>query len=340
VIQQSARITEIGWDKDLALNGVDQDLPRPSGSQVLVEVEACGVCYRDCIDRDGRFAFIQVPVTPGHEAVGRVLAVGEAVEDWKVGDRVATMHRDFCGSCEACERGETSLCLGAAFVLGILVDGGYATHLMAPERCFFAVPEGLSGPEAAILHCTFGTAYRGINRFAQISEGTRVAITGANGGVGTAAVQIASRLGAHVTAIVRADRHGDYLRELGASEVIVDDGRSFHKQIAPVEFVMDCVGEPTFNSALRSLQVGGRIVAVGNVVPERVALNIGYIITRGLQIAGSSGATRADMAAVVAMHQQKPFRYEIETVGLADADAAQRRVRAGGLRGRLVIVPA
>lgn len=339
MIQQRARISELGWEKSLAVSRVDEDLPTPSGSQVLVEVEACGVCYRDCIDRDGRFAFIQVPVTPGHEAVGHVLAVGEDVKDWKVGDRVATMHRDYCGSCEACERGETSLCLGAASVLGILIDGGYATHLVAPERCFFGVPSDIPGPEAAILHCTFGTAYRGINRFGRVREGMRVAITGANGGVGTAAIQIAKRLGAHVTAVVRADRHDEYLRELGADDVVVNDGKTFHKQMAPVEFVMDCVGEPTFNSSLRSLQVGGRLVAVGNVVPARVDLNIGYIITRGLEIAGSSGATPADMVEVIAMHERSPFRFEIETVGIAKADAAQRRVRAGGLRGRLVIVP-
>ncbi len=339
MIQQRARLTEVGWDKDLALSETDESLPTPSGAQVLVEVEACGVCYRDCIDRDGRFAFIQIPITPGHEAVGHVIAIGEDVKDWKVGDRVATMHRDYCRQCQACQRGETSLCSGAAHVLGILIDGGYASHLLAPERCFFRVPGGISGPEAAILHCTFGTAYRGIDRFARIREGMRVAITGANGGVGTAAIQIAKRLGAHVAAIVRSDRHDAYLRELGADEVVVNDGKTFHKQMAPVEFVMDCVCEPTFNASLRSLDVGGRLVAVGNVVPERVSLNVGYIITKSLEIAGSAGATPTDMAAVIAMHEAAPFRFEIETVGLAEADAAQRRVRAGGLRGRLVIVP-
>lgn len=334
-----ARLTAAGWDTDLAVEPFDGDpLADPQRDHVVARVEACGVCHRDCIDRDGRFPFMRFPITPGHEAVGRVVAAGPDAA-WKIGDRVATMHRDACGRCDACAAGETSLCPAAAFVFGILADGGYATHLRAPGSAFFAVPDELPAAEAAVLHCTFGTAYRGLHRGGGVGAGDRVLVTGANGGVGSAAIQVASRLGAEVVAVVRDERHAAWLRELGATEVVVSTDGRFHKKLrAKVDLALDCVGEPTFNASLRSLRLGGLAVAIGNVVPARVEINLGYAITSALRIAGSSGATRTDMAAVIALHGERPFDVAIErTHPLAEADRAQRAVRAGGLRGRIVL---
>jgi acryloyl-coenzyme A reductase len=335
-----ATLREVGWDTDLAVEP-DGDRPTPEGTDVVVEIEACGVCGRDCLDRAGRFAFVRVPITPGHEAVGRVRAVGPYVTEWKVGQRVATLHRDACGDCPACAAGETSLCVRAAAVLGLLVDGGYARWLTVPERALYAIPEDVEPALAAVLHCTAGTAWRGLTR-AGLAAGQRVLVTGANGGVGAAAVEVATRLGASAIAVVRKREHGEIAEARGAAAVIVDDGTTFHKRLpgGPVDVAIDCVGAPTFNGALRSLGVGGRIVAVGNITGGRVELNIGYVITYGLQITGSSGATRADMASVLALHAAKPFDIPIHArLPLTDADRAQRLVAAGGLRGRVVLFP-
>lgn len=335
-----AQLQRAGWEGALVVDDFEP-VSAPPRDSIAVAVEACGVCYRDCIDRDGRFKFMKLPVTPGHEVAGRVTAVGPQVTEWQVGDRVASMHRDFCGTCDACASGQTSLCASAAAVLGLLIDGGYAGQLVAPQRCFFRVPDGLPAAEAAILHCTFGTAYRGLARFGQVAPGMRVLVTGANGGVGSAAVQVARRLGASVIAAVRDERHVEYVRGLGAEQVIVDDGASLHKKLSGrVDVAMDCVGKPTFNAALRCLRVGGRLVAVGNIVPERVELNVGYIITSGIVVAGSSGANRADMAEVLQLHATEPFQLVIHaTLPLERADEAQRLVHAGGLRGRIVLLP-
>jgi acryloyl-coenzyme A reductase len=335
------RMHEAGWSADLAVEAAEPPAA-PVRDEIVVAVEACGVCHRDCIDRAGRFPFLRLPITPGHEAVGRVVAAGPDCRDFAIGDRVASMHRDFCGRCEACTAGETSLCISAAAVLGLVIDGGYASHLKAPERAFYRVPDGLDAAQAAVFHCTLGTAYRGLVRFGRITAGQRVLVTGANGGVGVAAVQIAARLGATVIAVVRKAEHGAVAEEMGAKSVVVDDTGAFHKRIpgGAIDVAMDCVGSPTFNGSLRSLKVGGRVVAVGNVVEARADLNLGYLITRGLQIAGSSGATRRDMADVLALHAERPFHVPIvDSVPLADADRAQRRVLTGGLRGRIVLVP-
>jgi acryloyl-coenzyme A reductase len=338
---QRARMREAGWSADLVIETAEAP-PAPVRDEIVVAVEACGVCHRDCIDRAGRFPFLRLPITPGHEAVGRVIAAGPDCRDFQVGDRVASMHRDFCGRCVACVDGETSLCTSAAAVLGLVVDGGYASHLKAPERAFYRVPDELDAAQASVFHCTLGTAYRGLVRFGRITSGQRVLVTGANGGVGVAAVQIAARLGATVVAVVRKAEHAGIAEAMGAKSVVVDDTGAFHKKVpgGAIDVAMDCVGSPTFNASLRSLRVGGRVVAVGNVVEARADLNLGYIITRGLQIAGSSGATRRDMAEVLALHAERPLHVPIvDALPLAEADRAQRRVLAGGLHGRIVLVP-
>jgi acryloyl-coenzyme A reductase len=339
---RKARLNKIGWDENLSLETEEANSEKLSGNQVLVEVEACGVCHRDLIDRDGRFKFIRLPITPGHEAVGRVIAVGPAVTEWTTGDRVGTLHRDFCGSCPACKQGDTALCANAVSLLGLVVDGGYATHLTVPERCLYTVPEKVDAAESSIMHCTFGTSYSGLVRRGQLLSGQRALVTGANGGVGSAAIQVAKRHDAHVIAVVRDDKQQQYLTELGADEVIVDPGSGFHKTLpgGPVDIVVDCVGEPTFNSSLRSLRPAGKIIVIGNVTKESVSLNLGVVVTKGLQIIGSAGATREDMREVFRLHTDKPFSIPIhQRLDLSQADQAQRTVRAGGLQGRIVLIP-
>jgi D-arabinose 1-dehydrogenase-like Zn-dependent alcohol dehydrogenase len=330
-----ARLVAQGWEQDLAYEPAAADPPLPTGAMVLVAIDAAGVCHRDLIDRAGRFAFQTLPITPGHEAAGRVIAVGEAVTRWRVGDRVGTLHRDACGACPPCARGDTSLCSSAAFALGLLADGTYASHLLAPESALFALPEELSPAQAAIFHCTFGTAWRGLGR---VGAGERVLVTGANGGVGAAAVQLAAQQGAEVVAVVRDERHRAAVAELGARDIIVDGGGTIHKHVRNIDVAIDCVGQPTFNGALRSLRLGGRIVAIGNVVDERVALNLGYIIVNALRVVGSSGATATDMASLFAFTHGRALALPIvDELPLARADEAQRRVKAGGLMGRIVL---
>ncbi len=337
---RAARLVQAGWDADLRIDTLDSP-PTPVRDEVLVAVEACGVCHRDLIDREGRFPFLSLPRTPGHEAVGHVIARGPEATEWAVGDRVATMHRDFCGQCAACREGNISLCDQAASVLGLVIDGGYATHLVSPERCWYRADPEMSAPGAAMLHCTYGTAYRALTFAGELRAGQRVLVTGANGGVGHAAIQVAVRLGATVVAVVRDAQHTPWLRELGASEVLIDADGRFHKELdEAVDVVVDCVGEPTLNGSLRSLKVGGRLVCVGNVVPARFPVNVGYLITYGISIRGNSGATRADMAQVIALHRAQPFAFQVHACRpLQEADAAQRAVKEGGLRGRIVLTP-
>lgn len=333
-----AIITETGWDADLQI--LADEAPAPGPEQVRLTVEASGVCHRDLIDRAGRIPFIQVPVTPGHEGVGRITAVGERVSAWKVGDRVATMHRNACGQCTACANQQPSLCQFGAHIFGLTANGTYATTLVAHQTALYAVPDDIPAPLAATMHCTFGTAWRGMVTVGGLQPGERVLITGANGGVGAAAVQIAARFTDQVTAVVRDAAYTDWLKGLGASQVLVAPDGRFHRQAQGIDLALDCVGTPTFNSALRCLRVGGRVSVVGNVTPEKAALNLGHVVVMGKRILGPGGADPADMAALLAEHARRPFLAQIDaTMPLSQADAAQRRVKAGGLRGRVVLTP-
>ncbi|MEZ4269365.1 MAG: alcohol dehydrogenase catalytic domain-containing protein [Myxococcota bacterium] len=338
----AARLTATGWAAPLVVSPDAASLPEPARDQLLVAIEACGVCHRDLIDREGRIGFLRLPIVPGHEAVGRVIACGPDAKLFAVGDRVGSLHRDYCGTCDACVSGQTSVCDRAAAVFGLTIDGGYATHVSAPERAFYRVPPDLPAAQAAVMHCTLGTAWRGLVTQAGLREGQHVLVTGANGGVGHAAVLLAKSLGAEVTAVIRDDKHAEFVRGLGADQVLVDPGNTFHKRIGrrKADITLDTVGASTFNASLRALRVGGTLVAVGNIVAARVELNLGYIITFGIRIVGSSGASGADMEALLSWLGSHPLAARIAaTLELSRAEEAQRLVRAGGLEGRVVLVP-
>ena len=331
------RLNALGWDEPMVAE--DQpDPPAPTGAQVVVAVEACGVCHRDLIDRGGGIPFMTLPITLGHEATGRVLAIGPDVTRWQPGDRVATLHRDSCGTCDVCREDEDTLCPNGFHVLGIVADGGYATHLTLPERALYAVPEDLPIAEASILNCTYGTAFRGL-RSGGCAPGRTVVITGASGGVGSAAVEVAARMDARVVAVIRDAGRRDYVTALGATSVVVDPGDRFHKmpETADADMVLDCVGTPTLNSSLRCLRLGGTVIFVGNITQERLSLNVGLVIVKALRIIGSSGASPRDMSDLIELRGDRPFAMTLRELPLAEAEVAHRQLRQGGVPGRLVL---
>jgi D-arabinose 1-dehydrogenase-like Zn-dependent alcohol dehydrogenase len=332
------RMDALGWDEPMVVEE-QPDPPAPTGTEVVVAVEACGVCHRDLIDRGGGIPFMKLPITLGHEATGRVHAIGPDVTRWQLGDRVATLHRDSCGTCDVCRDGEDTLCPNGFHALGIVADGGYATHLTLPERALYAIPDSLPTAEAAILNCTYGTAFRGL-RAGGCAPGRTVVIVGAAGGVGSAAVEVAARMGARVVAVIRDAGRRDYVTALGAHAVVVDQGDGFHKvdETADADVVLDCVGEPTMNASLRSLRLGGTVVVIGNIVPEkRLSLNLGLVIVKALHMIGSSGASPRDMADLLELRGDQPFAMTLHEVPLDDAESAHQQLRQGGVPGRLVL---
>ena len=323
---------------------VYQEVPTPavSDKHVLVKVHACGVGYRDVIERRGDMPLLRPPIIQGHEFAGEVVAVGAGVELWSVGDRVLNLYVASCGRCEHCIGGDERRCIGGREAFGLTVNGGYAEYVLAHERGLERLPAGIGYDVAATLYSATGVGYNNTVHAAGVRVGEQVLVTGASGGVGSAAVQTAKLLGATVWAVTSSEAKAEALRGIGADQVIVNAGGDFHKQVLKetggkgVDVAIDCVGSPTLNGCLRSLRAYGRVVVVGNVDTRRLELNLCYLLQRSLRIIGSDNVTRAALRETMDLVRQgrlKPLIHD--RLPLARAADAHRLLEARGAAGRL-----
>ncbi len=315
--------------------------PEPAPGHVVVKVRAAGVCYRDTIDRRGGFPFMKRPVVPGHEFAGEVVARADDAP-FAVGARVVNLHRAPCGECRYCRAGHEPRCATSLWMYGLTADGGYAEMVLAPCSSLVELPAEIPFESACFLACTAGVALRGLRTRARLEPGETVLVTGASGGVGLHGIQIAKILGARVVGVSSSAAKAQALFARGADEVIVSPELSFHKQARDkgIDVVLDCVGAPTLNSAIRCVRPMGRVVVAGNVTVEQHALNPGYVILNEVGIFGTSACSRADLVDVlgwVAAGRLVPA--VAETLRLEDAALAHRRLEDRGVVGRLVLVP-
>src|ERR1700675_895631 len=177
--------------------------PKPAAHEVLIAVEACGVCHSDLHVADGDWKqmakIVKMPLVLGHEIAGRVVEKGAAVRDLQVGDRVGVPWIHWtCGKCEFCREGNENLCVRQQ-ITGVTVDGGYAEYLKAPATHVAGIPDNLASEQAAPLLCAGVTVHRALKQ-SRLASGQRLAVFGV-GGLGHLAVQIGRELGADVTAI-------------------------------------------------------------------------------------------------------------------------------------------
>src|SRR3990167_172100 len=197
--------------------------------EVLVSVEACGVCFRDIIDREGGNPFLNVPISLGHEIAGQIIKSNAS--EWKVGDRVVSLHGVQCGSCNYCSCGDDPRCMQRPdYLYGLTHNGGYQTILPMHGKSIVKFPANISYSEACFLNCTAAVALRGLKHHGKINGDKVVLITGASGGVGVHAIQVAKAYGAFVIAITSNPSKEGFLRELGADKVIISKENSFHQE--------------------------------------------------------------------------------------------------------------
>ncbi len=199
---------------------VERPKPEPGPGQVLIKVDACGVCHSDMIFKAGQWPGMKFPVVPGHEVAGRVEKVGPGVVLFKAGQRVGVgWNGGYCSHCEPCREGEFPYCTSGATTAASF-DGGYAEYICPPETAVAAMPEGLDATVAAPLMCAGVTTFNAL-RLAGAKPGELVAIQGI-GGLGHLAVQFAAKSGYRTVAISRGADKADFAKELGASEYIDD----------------------------------------------------------------------------------------------------------------------
>ncbi len=334
---------ETGPAENLKLE--DVETPSVTDGHVLLKVHAVGVCHRDVIERKGGFPFMKSPVVPGHEIAGEIVEIADDVEGWSVGDRVVNLHRPPCGACELCLAGHEPRCMRSLMMFGLTIDGGYAEYVLAPAGSLVPLDDEVAAEQACFLMCTAAVALRGLRTRGRLQAGESVLITGASGGVGIHAIQVAKVMGAKVIAITSSEAKITGLTAAGADEVIVSADSNFHKQVRAktgggVHVVLDCVGAPTLNSSIRSVLPMGRVVLCGNVTVARHDINPGYFILNEIELTGTSSCTRRDLEQVIRWVKEGRIQPMLEEVlPLARAAEAHRRLENRNVRGRLVLKP-
>ena len=211
---KAMQVAEPGSDFEL----VEKEIPTPSKNEVLIKVEACGICHSDQFTKEGAMPGIEYPRVPGHEVVGTIKEIGDNVSLWKKDQRVGVgWHGGHCFECDPCRRGDFISCENAK-ITGISYDGGYAEYLAAPAEAIASVPDELSSAEAAPLLCAGITTFNAL-RNSNLGPGDLVAVQGI-GGLGHLAVQYANKFGCEVAAISRGTDKKELARELGAHHFI------------------------------------------------------------------------------------------------------------------------
>jgi D-arabinose 1-dehydrogenase-like Zn-dependent alcohol dehydrogenase len=275
------------------------EVPRPGPGQVLVRVRACGVCASDLHVVNGVTPpGGPLPMTLGHEPAGTVAELGDGVDGWQPGDRVAVLPAAACGRCGYCLAGRDNLC-PTVRVAGIDVDGAQATFVVAEARALVPIPPGLPDEQAAIVTDAVATPYHALKR-GGVGEGSTVAVFGL-GGLGMHAVLLAKLAGAHVVGVDVAETNLARALEWGADEVVDgSDGRPSRRirelTEGGVDRSFEFVGLPgTVDQAVKSLRPGGRATVVGLGPAPIQTVPIGRFVAQETELVGSFGATAQDV---------------------------------------------
>ena len=319
---------------------------QPRGDEVLIRIRAGGVCYHDLLVRDGTYRhLVELPLVPGHEIAGDVLAVGEGAMRIKVGDQVASTNRETCGQCDLCRTGQEGLCTNQRF-FGHNGPGGYAEFAVIRENALSVVPRSIPPEVACVLSCAVGTELHGIRDIGQTKAGDTVLVTGSGGGLGVHGVQVAKLCGAFVVGLTTTAAKASVIRSAGADEVVVvERGERFDKklrEVAPAGFdvICDNVGQPVFDSCFRTLAIGGRYVFIGQLNDRSISFNPAWLLLRNTRLLGSNSSTRRELDEVVRMVDRGLIKPVIDrTMPLEDAPVAHRRVMTAEATGRIVLAP-
>jgi len=320
------------------------DFPRPVplADEVLVRVEACGVCHSDLHMAQGDWpdvaARMQFPSILGHEVVGRVVELGAKAGGIKVGVRAGVgWLYSTCGHCEMCNTGAENVC-NERQVTSLAAPGGFAEFIRMKASHAVAIPEPLSSAGAAPLFCAGLTVYHAL-RNAEVRAGQRVAIFGI-GGLGHLAIQLACNAGAEVVAVDVSETKLELARKLGATRAVNAAAADAAKQIRAgeephVAFVTS-TSKASYDLALRVLRRRGTLAVVG-LPKEDVSFNADNFVVKEHRIVGSAVGTRAEMRELLALAAAGKVRCEVETVPLEAINDVLDRMRRGAIPARAVV---
>ena len=321
-------------------------VPQPAPGEALIRVRACAVDQFDLTIRDGKFPTAKTPIILGHEIAGVIESVGADVDNIRPGDRVISTLYLTCGRCRYCLTGRETICADFKGYIGIHTPGAYAEYTTIPATNLVKLPESISFPAGSLIANAIGTPYHAFTKRARLQPGEHVIVTGAGGGVGAHAIQLAQMMGAFVMAVDIGEEKLALARELGA-EVLFDAAAGDFSVTARewtngegAEVVLELVGTKTFDSSLKSLARGGRMVIVGSHTGTELKASPQAMIANEWEILGSRNVTKRELTEVVALVAAGRVRpIVMGTYPLEEAESLHQKLRKQEVIGRVVLEP-
>ncbi len=337
------------------LESATADIPAPGPREVIVAVDHCGVCHSDLHLQDGYFdlgdgrkldisAQRTLPLVLGHEIAGRVVAQGDSVAGELVGKSVAVYPWVGCGECRLCRRGDEQIC-DRPRVIGINVDGGFATHVAVPDARYILELDGVNAAHAGCLMCSGLTAYSAIRKAQRFLDAGPLMIVGL-GGVGMMGLRFATAMGIdNVFAADISTRARDTALELGATAVFDPGDAEARKAIKSATgggagAVIDFVGSgQSLTFAQRIAAKGGGVIVVG-LMGGSFGMPVPLLPFNALTIEGSYVGTLEDAREMLALVKSGAVAdIPVTERPLSEANEALDALRSGTVVGRTVLKP-
>jgi D-arabinose 1-dehydrogenase-like Zn-dependent alcohol dehydrogenase len=314
------------------------EIGEPAAGHALVAVEACGVCHSDSFTVGNAWQNITYPRAPGHEIAGHIVALGDGVQGWSVGDRVGVgWHGGHCGYCDRCRRGDFITCRRLQ-VPGMAYDGGYASHAIVPANALAKIPDALTAAEAAPLMCAGVTTFNSL-RHSGAQPGDLVAILGI-GGLGHLGVQFANKMGFETVAIARGEDKGPLAKQLGAHHYIDSNAGGVAPALKKLGGARVVLATATSASAMAATVGGlgydGTLLIVG-AAHESLELATAMMIGGRQGLRAWPSGTCVDSEDTMKFAALTGVRAMIETVPLAQAQTGYDKMMSGDARFRMVL---
>jgi D-arabinose 1-dehydrogenase-like Zn-dependent alcohol dehydrogenase len=331
---KAAQIPKAGADFQI----VEREIPKPGAGQVLIKVQACGVCHSDVLTKEGALPGIQYPRVPGHEVAGLIEELGAGVSSWKKGQRVGVgWHGGHDGTCLQCRRGDFRNCVNQQ-ISGISYDGGYQQYMVAPVEALVSIPESLSAVEAAPLLCAGITTFNALRHSGALPDDL-VAVQGI-GGLGHLGIQFANKFGYKVAAIGRGSENAALAKKLGATVYIDSKATNAAEELQKLGGAQVIVATAPNSKAMSELIDGlgpnGKLMVIGAAF-DPIEVTPAQLIFGSKSIQGWAAGTPTDSEDTLKFAELTGVRPMIETYPLEKAGEAYARMMSGNAQFRVVL---
>ena len=329
-----AQITKPGGEFEV----VEREIPKPGAREVLIKVQACGVCHSEELVKEGLWPGIQYPRVPGHEVAGIIHELGTGVTELKLGQRVGVgWHGGQDNTCLECRRGHFLYCRNPK-VAGISYDGGYQQYMVAPIEALAAISDTLTDAEAAPLMCAGVTTFNALRHSGALS-GDLVAVQGI-GGLGHLGIQYANKFGYKVAAIGRGSENSALAKRLGASVYIDSETANAAQELQKLGGAQAILATAPSSKAMSELIDGlgpaGKFIVVG-ISADPISVTPLQLIVGEHAIQGSAVGTPTDSEDTLRFSELTGVRPMIETYPLEQAAEAYARMLSGKAQFRVVL---